>query len=185
MGCKGSKVRILSHRPVLTGVSRLGLANPFVFSRRIYIKTTTKPQHFLVAVRIVSKWKSDLVYGSPHAHGFCDCQLWRRTDVTRNKTFFFAAAGGTSPSCGTREAVPPPAARSCCACCPPPRYAALAAQCSSCPTSPLDFFWQAVDQVSGKGGLPPLPGTTKLSRSFLHQRGHVPPPVAALYGRRA
>jgi len=81
----------------------------------------------LMAVRIVAKWKSDFVYGSPHARGLCDCQLWRRTDVTRSMTLFFAAVGGTPPSCGAREGVPPPcsAVMSCmlptatlrCACC--------------------------------------------------------------------
>ena len=36
--------------------------------------------------------------------------------------------------------------------------------------------------VSGKGGVPPLPCSTKLSRGVLQQRGHVTQPVAALGG---
>ena len=36
--------------------------------------------------------------------------------------------------------------------------------------------------VSGQCGVPQWPGTTKLSRGILQQRGHVSPPVAALGG---
>jgi hypothetical protein len=36
--------------------------------------------------------------------------------------------------------------------------------------------------VSGKGGVPPLPSSTKLSHGVGLQRGHVSPPVAALGG---
>ena len=40
------------------------------------------------------------------------------------------------------------------------------------PTSPLSYRVSPVASVSGNGGVPPLPGTTKLSRSFGEQRGH-------------
>lgn len=38
---------------------------------------------------------------------------------------------------------------------------------------------------SSKGGTPPLPGHTRLSRQHAEQRGHARPPVAALGGRQA
>lgn len=38
---------------------------------------------------------------------------------------------------------------------------------------------------SGKGGRPPLPGRTRLSRHHVKQRGHARPPVASLGGRQA
>ncbi|MCW2313615.1 hypothetical protein M2244_003368 [Rhodoferax antarcticus] len=43
-------------------------------------------------------------------------------------------------------------------------------------------FRGSVVWVSGQCGVPQWPGTTKLSRSFGQQRGHVSPPVAALDG---
>ena len=39
--------------------------------------------------------------------------------------------------------------------------------------------------VSGKGGVPPLPSSTRLSREQCKQRGHAAPPVAALGGNAA
>lgn len=39
---------------------------------------------------------------------------------------------------------------------------------------------ESVALVSGQCGVPQWPGTTRLSRGILQQRGHVPPPVAAL-----
>ena len=41
---------------------------------------------------------------------------------------------------------------------------------------------ESVTLVSGQCGVPQWPGTTRLSRGILQQRGHVPPPVAALGG---
>ena len=41
---------------------------------------------------------------------------------------------------------------------------------------------ESVALVSGQCGVPQWPGTTRLSRGILQQRGHVPPPVAALGG---
>ena len=41
---------------------------------------------------------------------------------------------------------------------------------------------ESVALVSGQCGVPQWPGTTKLSRGILQQRGHVSPPVAALGG---
>lgn len=38
---------------------------------------------------------------------------------------------------------------------------------------------------SGKGGTPPLPSHTRLSRHHTEQRGHARPPVASLGGRQA
>ena len=36
---------------------------------------------------------------------------------------------------------------------------------------------ESVTSVSGNGGVPPLPGTTKLSRSFGEERGHAVRPA--------
>ena len=66
------------------------------------------------------------------------------------------------------------------------------------PTPRLHLVWASVDSVSGQGGVPPWPSSTK-SRLAAHrhqrpadaawhggnqQRGHVPQPVASLGGRR-
>ena len=47
---------------------------------------------------------------------------------------------------------------------------------------PLFLCWEPVVSVSGESGVPLSPSSTKLSSGFGEQRGHVPPPVAALGG---
>ena len=52
----------------------------------------------------------------------------------------------------------------------------------SAPNITAFHFRESVALVSGQCGVPQWPGSTKLSRSILQQRGHVSPPVAALGG---
>ena len=52
----------------------------------------------------------------------------------------------------------------------------------SAPNITAFHFRESVALVSGQCGVPQWPGTTKLSRGVGQQRGHVPPPVAALGG---
>ena len=52
----------------------------------------------------------------------------------------------------------------------------------SAPNITAFHFRDSVAFVSGQCGVPQWPGTTKLSRGILQQRGHVSPPVAALGG---
>ena len=52
----------------------------------------------------------------------------------------------------------------------------------SAPNITAFHFRESVALVSGQCGLPQWPGSTRLSRGILQQRGHVSPPVAALGG---
>jgi hypothetical protein len=61
----------------------------------------------------------------------------------------------------------------------PACYVALSAV-GSAPNITAVLFWGSVVSVSVHGAVPPCPYSTRLSRGVGHQRGHVPPPVAAL-----